>query len=96
VPYSLLLLVVWGDIEVFPVLVVVAASFTSVPLRSSAPSSSPSLMMHFSSSLRVRQPLQHLRLVPADAQDQGVKWEAWGPVSHEGPWGPVQGQQQAP
>ena len=76
-PYSLLLLVVWGDIEVFPVLVAVAAaSFTSVPLRSSAPSSSPSLMMHFSSSLRVRQPLQHLRLVPAAAQDQGVKLEA--------------------
>ena len=96
VPHSLLLFVVLGDIEVSLVLVDAAVCFASVSPRPIVPFSSLSLLACSFSSPLVHQPSQHLRSVPAVAQDRGVKWEAWGPVSHEGPWGPVQGQQQAP
>ena len=85
VPYSLLLFVVWGDIEVSPVLFVVAAYIASVPLRSIEPSSFLSSLMSSSSSPRVHWSSLRLRLVAVIIQDQGVIWEAWGPVTHEGP-----------
>ena len=91
-----LLVVALGDIEVSPVFVNAAVCFATISPRPIAPFSSLSLLACSFSSPLVHQPSQHLRSVPAAAQEQGVKWEAWGPVSHEGPWGPVQGQQQAP
>ena len=92
-----LLVVVSGDIEVSPVLFVAAALSSRVPSRPIVPaSSSPSLLVRSFSSLPVLRSLPHLRSVPADAQDQGVKWEAWGPIVHREPWGSAQGQPEAP
>ena len=93
--HSLLLVVALDDTDV-SLLLSAATCFVSVPLRSIVPSSSLSSLMCSSSSPRVHRSSLHLRLVAVIMQDQGVIWEAWGPVSHEGPWGPVQGQQQAP
>ena len=97
VPHSLLLFVVWGDIEVSPVLFVAAALSSRVPSRPIVPaSSSPSLLVCSFSSLPVLRSLPHLRSVPAGVQDQGVKWEAWGPIVHRETWGSVLGQPEAP
>ena len=93
--HSLLLVVALGDIEVSLVLSVVTC-FSSVPLRSIVPSSSPSSFECSSSSPQVRRSSQHHRLVTVIIQDQGVTWEAWGPSIHEVPWSSAQGQLQAP
>ena len=95
--HLLLLFVISADIRESLVLFVAAACFASVLLRSIVPSfSSPSLLVCSLSSLPVLRSLPHLRSVPADAQDQGVKWEAWGPIVHREPWGSALGQPEAP
>ena len=62
--------------------VVCFASISPLPI---VPFSSPLLLVRSFSSPLVLRPFQRLRLVPAAVQDQGVMWEAWGPVTHEGP-----------
>ena len=93
-----LLVVVSGDIEVSPVLFVAAALSSRVPSRPIVPASSSflSLLVRSFPSLPVLRSLPQFRSVPADAQDQGVKWEAWGPIVHREPWGSALGQPEAP
>ena len=94
-PHSFLFVVASDDTKVSLVLSV-ATCFVSVPLRSTSRVSLPSELLRCFLSPQVRQPLRHLHLVPAAAQDQGVKWEAWGPSIREVPWSSAQGQLQAP
>jgi hypothetical protein len=91
-----LLVVVSGDIEVSPVLVV----FAALPSRATLPSTSlvslPSEFLRCPCSPRVHLPLPHLRFVLAVGQRQGVMWEAWGPIVHREPWGSELEQPEAP
>jgi hypothetical protein len=82
--HSLLLVVALGDIDVSPVIVAFAAFSFLLPPPSTSPASLSSESVCSLSSLQVHQPSRHLRPVYADAQDQRVIWEAWGPIIHEG------------
>ena len=95
--HSLLLFVILADIRVSLVLFDAAACIASSSPRPIVPSfSSPLLLVYSLSSLLVLRSLPHLRSVPVDVQDQGVKWEAWGPIVHREPWGSALGQPEAP
>ena len=63
------LVVALGDIEVSPVLVDAAVCFASVSPRPIEPFSSLSLLACSFSSPLVHQPSQHLRSLPAAAQE---------------------------
>ena len=84
-PHLLSFVVVSADIEVSPVLAAFVTFSFLLPLPSTSRVSVPSELLRCFLSPQVRQPLRHLHLVPAAAQDQGVKWEVWGPTVHEGP-----------
>ena len=81
------LVIFLGDIAVSPVLVVFAALSSQVLSLSTSTVSFPSEFSCCSCSPRVHLPSPHLRFVLAAGQSQGVKWEAWGPIIHRGPWG---------